>query len=149
MLGTRCVGDLYKPGMFGHIWACPCQQQHGHEGCSDTSAVLLLPAAGLHQAGCEEARLQRPQLYAKLFWWVCTGHCSASMGMRTEQAAQSALDAVTADPLLLPPGPSASADQKGKFDEVVEEHGVRLLIDPAALMHVLGTTMDYIDEPLK
>lgn len=41
------------------------------------------------------------------------------------------------------------ADQKGKFDELIEEHGVRLLIDPAALMHVLGTTMDYIDEPLK
>jgi iron-sulfur cluster assembly protein len=41
------------------------------------------------------------------------------------------------------------ADQKGKFDELIEEHGVRLLIDPSALMHVLGTTMDYIDEPLK
>jgi Fe-S cluster assembly iron-binding protein IscA len=45
--------------------------------------------------------------------------------------------------LLLP------TDQKGKFDELIEDHGVRLLIDPAALMHVLGTTMDYIDEPLK
>jgi iron-sulfur cluster assembly protein len=44
---------------------------------------------------------------------------------------------------------SAAADTKGKFDELVEEHGVRLLIDPAALMHVLGTKMDYIDEPLK
>jgi iron-sulfur cluster assembly protein len=44
---------------------------------------------------------------------------------------------------------AAAADQKGKFDELVEDHGVRLLIDPAALMHVLGTTMDYIDEPLK
>jgi Fe-S cluster assembly iron-binding protein IscA len=44
---------------------------------------------------------------------------------------------------------SAGADTKGKFDELVEEHGVRLLIDPAALMHVLGTKMDYIDEPLK
>jgi len=42
-----------------------------------------------------------------------------------------------------------TADQKGKFDELVEEHGVRLLIDPAALMHVLGTTMDFVDEPLK
>lgn len=41
------------------------------------------------------------------------------------------------------------ADTKGRFDELVEEHGVRLLIDPAALMHVLGTKMDYIDEPLK
>lgn len=44
---------------------------------------------------------------------------------------------------------ATAADTKGKFDELVEEHGVRLLIDPAALMHVLGTKMDYIDEPLK
>lgn len=50
---------------------------------------------------------------------------------------------------LVPASVPASADQKGKFDELIEEHGVRLLIDPAALMHVLGTTMDYIDEPLK
>ncbi|KAF8062805.1 IscA-like protein [Scenedesmus sp. PABB004] len=41
------------------------------------------------------------------------------------------------------------ADEKGKFDELVEARGVRLLIDPAALMHVLGTRMDYVDEPLK
>jgi Fe-S cluster assembly iron-binding protein IscA len=44
---------------------------------------------------------------------------------------------------------AAPADEKGKFDELIEEHGVRLLIDPAALMHVLGTTMDFVDEPLK
>eukprot|EP00878_Enallax_costatus_P002753 GHUV01002943.1.p1 GENE.GHUV01002943.1~~GHUV01002943.1.p1 ORF type:complete len:131 (+),score=5.17 GHUV01002943.1:153-545(+) len=41
------------------------------------------------------------------------------------------------------------ADTKGRFDELIEDQGVRLLIDPAALMHVLGTKMDYIDEPLK
>lgn len=76
------------------------------------------------------------------------------MGMRAEHAAQSTcprhaqsltLCCCTTWSLPLP----ASADQKGKFDELIEEHGVRLLIDPAALMHVLGTTMDYIDEPLK
>ncbi len=54
--------------------------------------------------------------------------------------------------LLLPSAlfrsrPAAAA--KGRFDELVEEHGVRLLIDPAALMHVLGTKMDFVDEPLK
>jgi iron-sulfur cluster assembly protein len=31
----------------------------------------------------------------------------------------------------------------------VEDHGVRILIDPAALMHVLGTKMDYIEDELK
>lgn len=41
------------------------------------------------------------------------------------------------------------AESKGRFDDLIEDQGVRLLIDPAALMHVLGTKMDYIDEPLK
>lgn len=42
-----------------------------------------------------------------------------------------------------------AADSKGKFDEVVEDKGVRILIDPAALMHVLGTTMDYSEDKIK
>ncbi|GJN37738.1 hypothetical protein BDA96_03G109400 [Sorghum bicolor] len=41
------------------------------------------------------------------------------------------------------------ADEKGKFDELVEEKGVKVLIDPKALMHVIGTKMDYVDDPLK
>ncbi|XP_024402944.1 iron-sulfur assembly protein IscA-like 3, mitochondrial [Physcomitrium patens] len=41
------------------------------------------------------------------------------------------------------------ADDKGKFDEVVEDKGVKVLIDPRALMHVVGTKMDYVEERLK
>lgn len=41
------------------------------------------------------------------------------------------------------------ADTKGKFDELVEDHGVRVLIDPGALMHVLGTTMDFVEDRVK
>jgi len=40
------------------------------------------------------------------------------------------------------------ADEKGKFDEVVEDKGVRVLIDPKALMHVIGTEMDFVDNRL-
>lgn len=40
-------------------------------------------------------------------------------------------------------------DDKGKFDEVVDEKGVRILIEPNALMHVLGTTMDYVEDRIK
>lgn len=50
---------------------------------------------------------------------------------------------------LLTCGAWFCADTKGRFDELIEAQGVRLLIDPAALMHVLGTKMDYLDEPLK
>lgn len=41
------------------------------------------------------------------------------------------------------------ADEKGKFDELVEDKGVRVLIDPKALMHVVGTKMDFVEDRLK
>ncbi|KAJ6803944.1 iron-sulfur assembly protein IscA-like 3, mitochondrial isoform X1 [Iris pallida] len=41
------------------------------------------------------------------------------------------------------------ADDKGKFDELVEDKGVKVLIDPKALMHVIGTEMDFVDDALK
>jgi iron-sulfur cluster assembly protein len=41
------------------------------------------------------------------------------------------------------------ADEKGKFDEVVEDKGVTVLIDPKAVMFILGTEMDYVEENLQ
>ncbi|KAF9676554.1 hypothetical protein SADUNF_Sadunf08G0014100 [Salix dunnii] len=41
------------------------------------------------------------------------------------------------------------ADEKGKFDELVEDKGVKVLIDPKALMHVIGTKMDFVDDKLR
>jgi len=41
------------------------------------------------------------------------------------------------------------ADEKGKFDEVVEDKDVKILIDPKALMHVIGTQMDFVDDKLR
>lgn len=41
------------------------------------------------------------------------------------------------------------ADKKGKFDEEVDADGVKVLIDASALMHVLGTRMDYIEDKLR
>jgi iron-sulfur cluster assembly protein len=35
------------------------------------------------------------------------------------------------------------ADEIGKFDEIIEDKGVVVLIDPAAMMYLLGTEMDY------
>jgi iron-sulfur cluster assembly protein len=40
-----------------------------------------------------------------------------------------------------------AAEQK-PFDEVVEQHGARVLIDPKAVMYLLGTEMDYVTEKL-
>jgi Fe-S cluster assembly iron-binding protein IscA len=41
------------------------------------------------------------------------------------------------------------SDKKNKFDEEVDEMGVRILIDPGALMHVVGTKMDFVEDRLK
>ena len=41
------------------------------------------------------------------------------------------------------------ADEKGKFDEVVETKGVTVLVDPKAIMFILGTEMDYVEEKLE
>ncbi|XP_027164005.1 iron-sulfur assembly protein IscA-like 1, mitochondrial [Coffea eugenioides] len=41
------------------------------------------------------------------------------------------------------------ADEKEKFDELVEDKGVKILVDPKALMHVIGTKMDFVDDKLR
>ena len=41
------------------------------------------------------------------------------------------------------------ADERGKFDEVVEDKGVTVLIDPKATMFILGTQMDYVEEKME
>jgi iron-sulfur cluster assembly protein len=40
------------------------------------------------------------------------------------------------------------AEEIGKFDEVVEDKGVKILVDPKAVMFLLGTEMDYKVEKL-
>ncbi len=41
------------------------------------------------------------------------------------------------------------ADEIGKFDEVVEDKGVKIIIDPKAVLYLLGTTMDFVEEKMK
>lgn len=41
------------------------------------------------------------------------------------------------------------ADAKGKWDEVVEAHGVTVLVDAKALLHVVGTRMDFVTDRLR
>ena len=41
------------------------------------------------------------------------------------------------------------ADERGKFDEAVEDKGVTILIDPKATMFLLGTEMDYVEEKMQ
>jgi iron-sulfur cluster assembly protein len=41
------------------------------------------------------------------------------------------------------------ADELQKFDEIVEEKGVKVIIDPKAIMYLIGTEMDFVDEKLK
>ena len=41
------------------------------------------------------------------------------------------------------------ADEKGKFDEVVQDKGITILIDPKASMFIIGTEMDFVEDKLQ
>ncbi len=41
------------------------------------------------------------------------------------------------------------AQAKGKFDEVIEDKGVTVLIDPSAVMFIIGSEMDYVEDKLQ
>lgn len=41
------------------------------------------------------------------------------------------------------------ADSKNPYDEVIEHKDFTILIDPKALMYLMGTEMDYIEEQFK
>jgi len=41
------------------------------------------------------------------------------------------------------------AEEKGKFDEVVQDKGVTVLIDPKAQMYVFGTEIDWVEDKLQ
>ncbi len=40
-------------------------------------------------------------------------------------------------------------DQKGEFDETIEDKGVVVIVDPKAVMFIIGTTLDFVDEKVK
>lgn len=41
------------------------------------------------------------------------------------------------------------ADEKDPLDEVMEKEGITILIDPKALLFILGTEMDYVEEKMQ
>lgn len=41
------------------------------------------------------------------------------------------------------------ADEKTPFDEILEDKGVTVLIDPKATMFILGTEMDFVEDKMQ
>ena len=41
------------------------------------------------------------------------------------------------------------ADEKKAYDEVVQEKGVTILIEPRAIIHLIGTELDYVEDKFK
>ena len=41
------------------------------------------------------------------------------------------------------------ADERGAHDEVVEDKGVTVFIDPKATLFIIGTRMDYVEDKLQ
>lgn len=42
-----------------------------------------------------------------------------------------------------------SSDKLNPLDEVVEEKGVKVVVDKKALMFIVGTEMDFVDDEIK
>ena len=40
------------------------------------------------------------------------------------------------------------ADEKGSHDEVIEHDGITVYVDPKAILFLMGTEMDYVEESL-
>ena len=40
------------------------------------------------------------------------------------------------------------ADEIGKFEDTVKDKGVTVVIEPKAIMHIVGTTMDFVEDEL-
>ncbi len=41
------------------------------------------------------------------------------------------------------------ADDVKKFEDVVEDKGVKVIIDPKAALYLIGTRMDFVEEKMK
>ena len=41
------------------------------------------------------------------------------------------------------------ANEKGEFDEIVEDNGVTIFVDPKAVLFLVGTEMDFVEDKLK
>mgnify|MGYP001801484723 CR=1 FL=1 len=41
------------------------------------------------------------------------------------------------------------ATSKNKYDEIIKDRDITIFIDPKALMYVLGSKMDFVDETFK
>jgi iron-sulfur cluster assembly protein len=41
------------------------------------------------------------------------------------------------------------AEEQKKFEDVVEDKGVKIFIDPTAVMFLLGTEMDYVEDKIQ
>lgn len=41
------------------------------------------------------------------------------------------------------------ANEKRNFEEVIEQKGVRVIIDPKAIMYLIGSEMDYFEDKFK
>ncbi|CAI2385620.1 unnamed protein product [Moneuplotes crassus] len=41
------------------------------------------------------------------------------------------------------------ASEEDKYDEVIEDKGVKVIVDSTAIMFLIGTEMDYIDTDIK
>lgn len=130
-----------------HITACrPWQLSRGESVSTSFHACLFLP----HEHGCGEFTHDNTILDRSI---VCTHLLLESSANRSEFRLLQVQEYIKLGVKQRGCNGLAYtmnyANEKGKFDEEVSEKGVRLLIEPSALMHIIGTKMDFVSDRLK
>ena len=74
---------------------------------------------------------------------LATSGCKDKVDAKADTKADAKSDAKAEAPA------DGKAEEAKKFEEVVEDKGVTILIDPAATMFLIGSEMDYQEDKLQ
>ncbi|CAH1452694.1 unnamed protein product [Lactuca virosa] len=141
--GVSGTGEGGGEGGFG---SPPASLHANGSRCGQNTTTPSQSPTRLSQARCQSSRLQWLILHPQL---------------RSFKSLRSTSDLCESLNLVLPKShiilslkdekiiTRIRGYEKGKFDELVEDKGVKIVIDPKALMHVIGTKMDFVDDKLR
>ena len=97
--------------------------------------LSLLVSSGVSETRHQTQRLQRLGVHTQLRW--CGNKSSPHRLSPQLLTGRAFIESC------------AAADEKGKFDELVEQNGVQVLIDSPALMHLFGTRIDFVEDRIR
>ncbi len=105
-----------------------------------TTEAKELPAPPKHAARPKAAIMQVTEAAAARVKTILAGRGKPSLGIRVGVKARGCSGMTYT---------IEYADEKTEFDDVIEEKGITIFIDPKATMFLLGTVMDYVEDKMQ